>query len=659
MSVMEQTKSVEIWAGLECTVNRVNETYFDQCLCNGHDLRLDDLERFKALGIKRLRYPVLWEKTVRGDDPNARDWRLSDRALAELQRLGLPIIAGLVHHGSGPKFTSLVDPDFPRLLADYARSVIERYPHLDAFTPVNEPLTTARFSGLYGVWYPHGKSDELFLKTLVNEVKASILAMRAIRELRPSAELIWTEDFGRAQGTEKLRYQVEFENHRRFLSLDLLMGRVTDAHPLFRYLTEDARVSESDLVWFKENAMSPDLIGINHYPLSNRYLDERLELFPSHLHGGNGKDQYADVGAIDTNQCPTPEPADIYRDVWEHTQIPIAVTEAHISGGRERQLRWLDLVWRGCQKLRSEGCDLRAVTVWSLLGAFDWRYLCTVDRGFYEPGVFDVRSEKPRPTQIARMVAELAAEGEYTHPVLRSEPVLVFSHERGLGRAFAKACDERRIASHMVNTEADRTPEAIEALFKAYKPWAMILDGGSLESVRLIAKKAKENRTPLLLLSAMEEGADSMSREGLCIETHGQPLIVRSGPVFSAESSRYSDPSALVRVGCGSKLDCGTDTRFSPVHLPDLVESCLDLLIDGETGRISLSHEVAFTKSDWDSILHQSLDGELSGLALRDEPSRSINVLPNFEDAMARFVADLPAESRRQMSLQQSEKELR
>ena len=28
-------------------------------------------------------------------------------------------------------------------------------PHITNYTPVNEPLTTARFSGLYGAWYPH------------------------------------------------------------------------------------------------------------------------------------------------------------------------------------------------------------------------------------------------------------------------------------------------------------------------------------------------------------------------------------------------------------------------------------------------------------------------------------------------------------------------
>ena len=41
------------------------------------------------------------------------------------------------------------------LLAQHAENVARRYPWLEMFTPVNEPLTTARFSGLYGHWYPH------------------------------------------------------------------------------------------------------------------------------------------------------------------------------------------------------------------------------------------------------------------------------------------------------------------------------------------------------------------------------------------------------------------------------------------------------------------------------------------------------------------------
>ena len=37
----------------------------------------------------------------------------------------------------------------------------------------NEPLTTARFSALYGAWYPHAKDDALFSRAVVNRGRRS------------------------------------------------------------------------------------------------------------------------------------------------------------------------------------------------------------------------------------------------------------------------------------------------------------------------------------------------------------------------------------------------------------------------------------------------------------------------------------------------------
>jgi hypothetical protein len=62
-----------------------------------------------------------------------------------------------VHHGSGPRHTDLLDPAFATGLADYAGAVAARYPWVTDWTPVNEPLTTARFAALYGFWYPHAR----------------------------------------------------------------------------------------------------------------------------------------------------------------------------------------------------------------------------------------------------------------------------------------------------------------------------------------------------------------------------------------------------------------------------------------------------------------------------------------------------------------------
>ena len=55
-----------------------------------------------------------------------------------------------------------------------------------AYTPINEPLTTARFCGLYGLWYPHARDHQVFLRILVNQITAIRLAMRAIRQVNPA-----------------------------------------------------------------------------------------------------------------------------------------------------------------------------------------------------------------------------------------------------------------------------------------------------------------------------------------------------------------------------------------------------------------------------------------------------------------------------------------
>ena len=58
------TQPLELWAGVECTVNRVGETYGDQVERSGHAIRSKDLERLAALGVRTIRYPVLWERTA-------------------------------------------------------------------------------------------------------------------------------------------------------------------------------------------------------------------------------------------------------------------------------------------------------------------------------------------------------------------------------------------------------------------------------------------------------------------------------------------------------------------------------------------------------------------------------------------------------------------
>jgi dTDP-4-dehydrorhamnose reductase len=523
---------LELWAGVECTVNRVKDSFFDQLELNGHARRVEDLDLFAALGVRSLRYPVLWERTAPRGLASA-DWSWADERLARLRELGVNPIVGLVHHGSGPRFTSLVDLQFPEKLAAYARAVARRFPWVTHYTPVNEPLTTARFSGLYGHWYPHHTSDVTFARALLNQCRAVALSMRAIREINPQAKLIQTEDLGKTFSTHALAYQAEFENERRWLTFDLLTGRLTRDHLMWWYLRTTG-ISEAELDWFEDNACPPDIIGVNHYLTSERFLDERLHRYPASTHGGNGRDMYADVEAVRVCAEGIAGPRSLLKEAWQRYQLPLAVTEAHLGCTREEQLRWLKEVWDGARSLRLEGGDVRAVTAWSLLGAYDWNSLLTRNDYHYEPGVFDLRAPSPRPTALARMLNDLARGDEHKHPVLDApgwwrslrrlsypavarrphgistalqgismkgkspRPLLITGATGTLGRAFARLCEVRGLSYRLLSRrEMDiADSSAVNRAIAEHEPWAVVNAAGYVrvdDAEREVERCAREN----------------------------------------------------------------------------------------------------------------------------------------------------------------------
>jgi dTDP-4-dehydrorhamnose reductase len=403
----------QIWAGPECTINRVGDQYFDQLARTGHDNRPEDLELLAGLGIKAVRYPVLWERHA--TDPI--DWTWADERLHRLRELGITPIVGLIHHGSGPPHTSLVDPSYAKGLATFAAQVADRFPWIEAYTPVNEPLTTARFSGLYGHWYPHGRDAATFAQCFLTQCRAVVLAMQAVRKVNPEAILVQTEDLGRTHAPKILRYQADFENERRWLTWDLLCGRLDRGHPLWGYLRWTG-VPEAEIAWFGEHPCPPDIVGVNHYVTSDRYLDDQIDRYPADKHGTNGQHRYVDIEAVRVLPGGVDGLYRLLRQVWQRYALPLAITEAHIGCTADEQMRWIWEAWRAASRLHDEGADIRAVTPWSLFGAYDWDSLVTQSAGHYESGAFDIRDGSPQPTPVAEFLRDLAAGREPRSPML-------------------------------------------------------------------------------------------------------------------------------------------------------------------------------------------------------------------------------------------------
>ncbi len=497
---------LELWAGAECSVVRVGSGYVDQLERTAHASRLDDLDRLAKLGVRAFRQAVLWERAARGRAAGY-DWGWSDERLQRLRELGVRPIVGLVHHGSGPAHTNLLAPSFAEGLAAFARSVVERYPWVKDFTPVNEPLTTARFSGLYGHWYPHERSDRAFVRALLNQCFAIRAAMRAIREVQPEARLVQTEDFGTVFATARLAYQARFENARRFLSLDLLMGRVDRAHRMWTWLVNAAGAFERELDDLVANPAPPDTIGVNYYVTSDRLLDERIAQYPPGTRGGNGKDQYADVEAVRVRARGIVGHEGVLRFVAARYLRPVAITEAHLAGPAEEQIRWLMEAWRGAERARARGVDVRAVTLWSAFGAYDWDSLLASRQNRYEAGAYDVRGPQVRATALACVARDLGARGRSDHPLVAGEgwwargsrllyppvgpraepqsarptrPVLVVGARGTLGSAIERICKERSIAVFALSrkdldaSDADAVGRALGSL----RPWALVNAAG-------------------------------------------------------------------------------------------------------------------------------------------------------------------------------------
>ena len=731
---MLSRSGLELWGGVECTINRVGDQYFDQLERNGHTERLSDFDSFASLGIKALRFPVLWERVAPRGLATA-NWERVDASLQRLRELGIRPIAGLVHHGSGPRFTSLMDRKFPENLSTYARAVAERYPWIESYTPVNEPLTTARFSCLYGHWYPHARDDRSFARALLNQCRAVILSMKAIRDVNPAARLIQTDDLGKVFSTAKLKYQAEFENQRRWLCYDLLCGRVTRDHPMWGYLT-NAGLDASELEWFTQNACPPDVIGVNHYLSGERYLDEEVGRYPEYTYGGNGRERYADVLAARVRAEGTAGPETLLMEAWQRYELPIAITECHNGCTREEQLRWFLDMWRAAENARNRGAKVAAVTAWSLLGAFDWDHLVTRNDGHYEPGVYDIRSAPPRPTAIAKLICDLAQGRHPEHPVLnvpgwwrrperllygfsrnddgrvvradsrtasvhniaeirKIKPVLITGARGTLGRAFARICAARGIPYRLLSREeldiADR--DSVKDVLVTIRPWAIINAAGYVrvddaESDRersyrentlgpaVLADECVNRGISLLTFSSdlvfsgatqkpyvESDAVDPLNFYGLqkakaeerVLTRMPGALIVRSSAFFGPWDEHNFVNLALRTLALNHEFRAAMDVTVSPTYVPDLVNGCLDLLIDGERGIWHVANEgelswaalaetaAHYARVSTRRLVHCELQ-DLSLPAMRPRYSvlgseRGL-LLPKLDSALRRFVAE-------------------
>ncbi len=673
--------SLELWGGYECTVNRVGDQWFDQTPRSGHEERIEDLQLFADLGMRSLRYPALWER-ISPDRPDRRDFRWTDERLKELRWLGINPILTLCHHGSGPHYTSLVEDSFATGLAQHAAAVAARYPWVRDWTPVNEPLTTARFSALYGLWYPHTKDEGLFWTALLNEIDATRLAMREIRKVNPQARLIQTDDIGYCHATPPLHGEADYQNERRWMGWDLLCGTVVPGHALWRRVAAFGLADRLRAI--ADDPCPPDVIGLNHYLSSERLMDHRVERYPHRSVADRPVVLCAGVPKIDVDAIRNREegvlgfPA-LIEQAWERYGRTIAITECHNGATREEQVRWFMEVWEGAQELRRRGVDLCAVTAWSLLGSHDWNRMVTRFVGHYETGVYDVRTGTPRPTLLASVLKELAAgetpfipaiagpgwwrrdsrlihaeptsEPEYEAdldqaPSPGAAPLMIVSDEGDLSELAARACEARGL------TYVRCSGGFRDALRRA-RPWA-VLDARDLDAVcagagRKVRRAAdlqeacREAKVPLVYVSGGNAWDAAEQRPNI--------LEIRTGSLFVPWDRAARAVQILDALDAARPIHIDPGAGWTHVYGPDVMDVTLDLLLDGMTGSVNVRPGERMTELEFARALADTAERDADLIVERGSaPAKPLfawggpaSYLPPLETCLERLVRECRA----------------
>jgi len=393
---------LELWASPEPTIARVDATrVVDELARTGHDVRESDVNRLASLGVGASRTPVLWERSA-PRSPAQIDLRWAARRLRLLRDAKIEPIVTLLHHGSGPAYTNLLDPRFPALFADYAEAAARAFPWVRRWTPINEPLTTARFATLYGVWYPNLRDEHAFGRAMLHQTLAQQQAMARIRAVNPDAQLVLTEDLQRFTAADgAVADYVAFLRERMYLSVELLAGRVADAHPLAGYLVERCGLTPAELEAARAGAVVPSLVAWNHYPHSERYLFTR--------DGG----RIGDVPAVYVAGEPPPRAAPLLRAAADRLRLPLALGEVHVHAPDRERVRWLAQHVADAHALRADGVEVRAVGAWAAFGMVDWHSLLRADDEVREDGIFTFAGpgETPRPTAVAHALITLGHGG--------------------------------------------------------------------------------------------------------------------------------------------------------------------------------------------------------------------------------------------------------
>jgi dTDP-4-dehydrorhamnose reductase len=297
--------------------------------------------------------------------------------------------------------------------------------------------------------------------------------------------------------------------------------------------------------------------------------------------------------------------------------------------------------------------------------------------------------------------APVAVPGLFTDlPVQENHmaPILISGASGTLGRAFARVCRDRGLKYRLVSRdEMDiAVPAAIEKTIAECEPWAIVNAAGYVrvdEAETDVERCFRENTVgPTRLASICERdgialvtfssdlvfdgaqhepyietdriaplnvyGRSKAEAEKRVLDSHPDSLVIRTSAFFGPWDEYNYITVALRELREKRPFLAAKDLTVSPTYVPDLVNTCLDLLIDREKGIWHLCNRAEITWAELAiraaqlanvdlSLLQPCQSEELKFVARRPlysalGSSRSAS-MPSLDDALTRYLSQCEA----------------
>lgn len=319
----------------------------EMAVCGHYKRWREDLALTRELGIDTLRigpaYYLIHEA------PGKYAWDLFDEVVEEMRRLEITPIVDLLHFGVPEWLGSFQNPELALHFADYAGAFARRYPDIRWYTPVNEILIAARFSARYGWWNERLAGDTSYVRALLNLTRANLMAMHAIRAVRPDALMVQTESFEYWHAEEPSRQpEAALENQIRFVPMDLTFG-VTPGELALKYLLSNGCGHEELEDLSRLSMRDGCIIGIDYYITSEHTL------------------------TADGPEAPVDDTlglAWLAAEAFQRYGLPLMHTETnrHTS----EAVVWLRKQWLAVLALLDSGVPIVGFTWFSLTDQMDW-----------------------------------------------------------------------------------------------------------------------------------------------------------------------------------------------------------------------------------------------------------------------------------------------